>query len=608
MAVEYEPADVYTQIDPRLQRLIDLRERALPTAETALLEDVGEVAVIARVTSAEAWEAIDEVQMGAELGEVEEGSIVTGRIPLDRIEAVRQNEAVLSLKAAQKLRPLLAASIEETEARADLLPPNAQGRQGEGVIVGLVDFGCDFAHHNVRNVNGTSRVRAIWNQKAAAGAESPFGVGRVHRRDAINQALESADPYGALGYGPPPDSQLPRPGTHGTHTMDIAAGNGRGSNVPGFAPKADILFVEPATTDIIAQGPGVVGSDFGDSARLLEAVSFIFNEAEAVDRPCVVNISLGTNGGPHDGTSLVEQGIDAVLRARDNRAVVIAASNSFDDDIHAAGTVPAGGSVDLGWVIPTQDPTQNEVEIWYPGDDELALELLTPDGSSVGTVPLGESGRVTGDDGQVLLFVSHRAHDPNNGDNVIGVFLETGLPEGTWTLRLHGKTVVKGGFHAWIERDDASQSSFAAPDRSHTLGSISCGHESIVVGSYDAHLAAKPLSKFSSAGPTRDGRQKPEISAPGHKVLAAHSRTGTGVVEKSGTSMAAPAVTGTVALVLAEAHARGRSLPSAAIRSIVRNAARRSPPAGADWDSRYGMGRIDAKSAIVEVIDGAPHA
>ena len=71
--------------------------------------------------------------------------------------------------------------------------------------------------------------------------------------------------------------------------------------------------------------------------------------------------------------------------------------------------------------------------------------------------------------------------------------------------------------------------------------------------------------------------------------------------------MAAPAVTGTVALILAEAHARGVSLPIADIRAIVARSARRNPPPGTDWDNRYGMGRIDAKSAVADVIGSASH-
>ena len=130
-----------------------------------------------------------------------------------------------------------------------------------------------------------------------------------------------------------------------------------------------------------------------------------------------------------------------------------------------------------------------------------------------------------------------------------------------------------------------------------------------MVGSYDAKKPSKPISFFSSSGPTRDRRQKPEISAPGHGVLAAHSRTRTGVVPKSGTSMAAPAVCGIVALVFGEARRRGLSLSSADTRAILIAAARSSPPAPAgQWDPRYGNGRINASAAVDAVIQRAPTA
>ena len=205
--------------------------------------------------------------------------------------------------------------------------------------------------------------------------------------------------------------------------------------------------------------------------------------------------------------------------------------------------------------------------------------------------------------GEVVIFAANRLADPNNGDNQIGVFLESGLPSGSWTVRLHGVSVQDGGFHAWIERDDRNPSNFAPPhDNSTTLGSISCGQETTVVGSYDAHEASLPLSLFSSSGPTRDGRQKPEVSAPGHAVFAAHSRTLTGTVQKSGTSMAAPSVSGVIALMMAQAQAQGAPLASADIRRILRQTARRNPPSGTDWHPRHGNGRVSAAGAVEAVM------
>ena len=168
--------------------------------------------------------------------------------------------------------------------------------------------------------------------------------------------------------------------------------------------------------------------------------------------------------------------------------------------------------------------------------------------------------------------------------------------------------VQNGSYHAWIERDDAGQSSFAPPnDNSHTIGSISSGHQTVVVGSYDAHKDATRISFFSSAGPTRDGRQKPELSARGHNVLAAHSRTDTGVTRKSGTSMASRAVTGSIALLLAGAQASGRPLAIGDIRDILTRTARKNPPPEAgNWDPQFGFGRVSAAGAAAQVFAPAP--
>jgi hypothetical protein len=504
---------------------------------------------------------------------------------------VRAQPFVKSLKAARRLKRTLGATTQETLARPSLLPAGNKAKGGKGVIVGVVDFGCDFAHKNFRDANGKTRVRAIWNQAGTPGpGGSPFNYGRLHRKADINAALKKAEPYIALGYGPDPSEPA-----HGTHVMDIAAGNGRGTGVPGMAPQADLVFVEVSSSDIAWQGEEVVGQSFGDSVQLLEALTFIFDEAGTT--PCAINVSLGTNGGPHDGSTLVEQGIDRLLRQQPNRAVCIAASNSYADGIHAAGTVPQNGTYDLGWNVATSDQTENELELWYAGGSQLAVELIAPSGTSVAMVQPGASGTLMAN-GAPAVFIANRLDDPNNGDNTIGIYMVAGAPGGRWIVRLHGDATLATPFHAWVERDDYGQSNFDAPtDNGYTVGSISCGHETIVVGSYDAHKATTPMSWFSSAGPTRDGRQKPEVSAPGHAVVAAASRSVDGTTKMSGTSMAAPCVTGLCALMLAEAKARNRTLAIADLRAAVIETARRDPPVGTVWDNRYGAGRVDANAA-----------
>lgn len=597
------------QMDPRLQRLL-ARWRSGATLEATASAQPGEVAVVAKVSSRAAWEELSEVRIPRAIGKwdkEERTTIVTGRIPVSRIQAVREMEFVISLKAAQPLKPTLSAGVRETNAAPDLLPPEMLSSGGEGVVVGIVDYGCDFAHLNFMIPPRASRLLTIWDQGGQTVPGSDVAYGREYRTADIEAVLTQADPYAALGYGPAVDT-IRSVGTHGTHVMDIAAGNGFGSGAAGFAPNADLVFVDVSHDDIPFAGPEVVGSSFGDSVMLLEALDYIFEQAGT--RPCVINVSLGTNGGPHDGSTLVEEGIDRMVSAEPNRAVTIAASNSFDDGIHASGTVPADGTVDLVWQVPFNDRSHNEFELWYPADDRITLELIKPDGGSLGTITPGNNGQLVDQNGDVQVFAANRVGDPNNGDNMIGIFLERTADFGSWTIRLHGTQIQSGQFHAWIERDNVTPSSFAPPhDNTHTVGSISCGQKSIVVGSYDAHKTSKPISWFSSAGPTRDGREKPEISAPGHAVMAAHSRTKSKVVSKNGTSMAAPAVAGIVALMMGEARLLGLELSVDTIREILIHCARRDPPSGSGWDDRHGFGRVDAARAVAEVrklADGQP--
>jgi subtilisin family serine protease len=558
------------------------------------------VAVIARVTDAEAWEALSEVRTPTLIGVTsDKTSIVTGRIPISRIEVVRSQKFVKSLKASQRMRPQLNKTTEETETLPNLLPPSHLANGGKGVVVGVIDYGADFAHDNFRLENGATRLLALWNQDASATAASPFGYGREHLSSAIDLALQKPNPYAELAYDPAAYEDPADPGAHGTHVLDIAAGNGRGTSVPGMAPNSTLIFVN-ISHKADPTGTSVVGKTFGDSVRLLEAAKYIFEKAGT--QPCVINISLGTNGGPHDGTTLVEQGLDSLVSAKPNRAIVLAAGNAFDDGIHAKGLVKQSGTADLEWQVRTNPQLDIEMEVWYAAADRFTVELLDPDGTVQASCQPGQNKTLQID--HRVVFIANRLSDPNNGDNMIGIFLAAGIKPGTYTVRLHGDTVTNGAFHAWIERDNTFSSQFAPPhDPSLTIGTVSCGRACISVGSYDAHKAARPLSFFSSAGPTRDNREKPEVSAPGHQVRAAQSSTGSGSRLMSGTSMASPAVAGLIALMLDEARHRNIDLTIDQIRKILIDTARRKPPGGNAWHPQYGHGRVHAKAALKAVMD-----
>ncbi len=494
------------------------------------------------------------------------GEIATVRLPRERIAETWADESVVSLKAARPFGldpdPLPAAAATEAEdleeETEDRRRPDGIDATGRGVVVAVLDWGFDFAHPNFRNRDGSTRALALWDQAAPGRGPEPYGYGRLYTREEIDRALRHDEPYRALGYHPASGDPTGK-GAHGTHVLDIAAGNGRAEGAPlGIAPEADLLFVHLATRGGIGEQ-----ASLGNSVTLLEGLDWVSRMAGG--RPWVVNMSVGRHGGPHTGLTLVEQGLDALLAAAPGRAVVQSTGNYYAAQVHASGYLRPGHQHTLRWCTDQADVTPNELEVWYPGRDVFGLEVRSPDGRIEVRVPLGGQAAIE-IGGREVGRAYHRAKDPGSGDNHVDIFLDPRAPAGCWQVVLTGEDVIDGRFHAWVERDAGCPSCQSRldpgdADPATTTGTIANGFRSITVGAYDAHSGDRTLGAFSSCGPTRDGRLKPDLLAPGVRVLAARSASlGLGsdtplLTRYSGTSMAAPHVTGTVALMF-EAAAR----------------------------------------------------
>jgi hypothetical protein len=121
---------------------------------------------------------------------------------------------------------------------------------------------------------------------------------------------------------------------------------------------------------------------------LLEAVDFIKNIAG--DRPWVINLSMGKHGEQHDGTTLVEQGLDQILSAAPGRAIVQSTGNYFDRRIHSCGQLRPSERRELIWEIEEVDPTPNQLEVWYPGPDTFEVDITGPQESVRQKAALGQ--------------------------------------------------------------------------------------------------------------------------------------------------------------------------------------------------------------------------
>ncbi|NIJ18685.1 subtilisin family serine protease [Sphingomonas naasensis] len=532
------------------------------------------------------------------------GEIATGRAARGALAAIHAHPSVASLKAPRVYAgeacgcgarnpfadrpPPGEPGLSEADPApvdSDTRRPDGLAETGRGVVVAVIDWGIDFAHPDFRNPDGGTRLIGLWDQRAD-GVPAPYGYGRIHRRGEIDRALRSADPFAALGYRP---SEAPQP-SHGTHVLGIAAGNGRAGGPQGVAPEADLIFVH--------LGPGV--GDLGNSIDLLEAIDFVIRTADG--RPVALNMSIGRHAGPHDGTLLVERAIDWLIVNRPGTVVVQSTGNYYARNVHMEGRLREGHAERLPFELPRSDAHPATVEIWYKGGDRFVARAVAPDGGAV-TAALGANAVVRDRDGAELARLYHRGADPNNGDNLIALVLRPMAPAGRWAIEIRGVDVADGRWHAWIERNagcPACQAVFAPGVASPlaTTGSICNAMRTIAVGAYDAHDPDQPMARFSSTGPTRDGRRKPLLVAPGVRILSVRSRQSAleppGYVRMSGTSMAAPHVTGTVALMLEAAGAQ----PVAAIRNAL-FASLTAPPAPlADEIERWGYGILDIAAAV----------
>jgi subtilisin family serine protease len=542
------------------------------------------------------------------------GEIATARIRRSDIPAAWESDQVASMKAPQVVVPPPPPpsgmtdqdEFDEAEDTGFDDAANATAaaslagvpEDGRGVVVGVCDWGIDFTHPNFRLDDGRTRIEALWDQRGSGDtlAPAPYKRGRLLTRDAINQALLQSDPCRALGYHPA-SADANDSGTHGTHVVDIIAGNRRApGSVVGLASGSDLVFVH-----LGAQRVGELGN-LGDSAGLLEGLDFL--RRQAAGRPCVMHLSAGKTGGPHRGTTLLERAVDAMLLETPGLVLVQSVGNYADAAMHTHARVGPDQQHTLRWTIPDDDRTPNELEIWYSGQDVFEVQLIAPNGRTF-SVPLDGRERIT-NGSRVWGNFYHRLHEPNSGLNHIVIFLYATAPAGQWRVVLRGHDVVDGRLHAWIERDAGSrfQSRFTRSQATslYTTNTICNCYRAIAVGAYDATQSDRPPTVFSSRGPTADGRQKPEIAAPGFRIRAARSLPRGGwapgqsrLCVKSGTSMAAPWVSGTVALMF---QAAGRPLTIHEVRRIlIGTSDPHSGPSGRS-STQLGYGYLNTAAAV----------
>ncbi len=526
------------------------------------------------------------------------GDIAAVFVRAASLEELQRHPEVISVEIPRALK-------DETDISAvdiNLVEPVKGSRvipgDGRGALIGIIDSGFDLTHPCFLDARGRTRILAAWDQVNLVGSTGvpppAFGYGVEYTGAALDECVAAQRVLTVMNHQ--------GAGAHGTYVAGIAAGNGAPHGTyKGVAPGADLILVT-YRNDV----------PVGGSAYVLDAIDYVRRHARASGRPVVINLSQGDNLGAHDGTSLLERAVDHVVE-EGRVLVVVSAGNERGGPAshHARGKVRQGRELALSFALaagPGRFVDDDTIELWYSGCDRFAVALQAPSGERSDFVEPGGGGIVielpAGNRARVCSQTGH----PTNGDNRVRITLERSEAWGAdpWQLILRGDRVEHGDFDAWADRPNAVT---VIDFRSHqcdtsTITLPGNSRRAITVGGFISRPSTcggigevrGDFAPGSSVGPTRDGRIKPDLTAPSTLVTAPRVRKDGRPPcydLRSGTSMAAPHVTGVIALL----WSIWPGLAAGQIRDTLLSTARADAFTGVTPNTNWGHGKLDAEAA-----------
>jgi subtilisin family serine protease len=517
--------------------------------------------------------------------------------------------------------------------RGDTLLPRAY--TGHNVVLGFVDTGIDFLHPDFQDSLGQTRIHAIWDQtrNADTSRRPDFGYGEVYFAADINAGqCPHIDPNSYSG--------------HGTMVAGNAAGNGRS--------------VPDSIADYSGHAPGVrlimVASSFGNNftQSVADGVAFIFEEADKLGLPAVVNLSLGTYLGSHDGLDEPALQIDSMIQARNGRAIVAAVGNAGHMPPWHLQTRLAGdtaftwfanngnsgfGTSSLFFELWADTAQLNQVQFGILQTDTSWRDTLYPLTDIRQRLDVVHFDTLQGN----ALFITYAQR--RGGQYFVQVVVAYPLAGVRYGFLSRGWGKFDVWSASWLGLSDiyyqglpdslqyARMRYYRLPDTLQSMvSSWACSPSVITVSNFNnrfsylntegqmrqsTDLPVGARGRTSSRGPDRLLRQKPDVAAPGNFTVATGRLTdlqflkntpsaryklakGDHHFSNGGSSMAAPVVSGIVALMLE----RCKDMTHTQIAESLRKTAFTDGFTGTVPNAEFGYGKIDGLAAITRLQKG----
>lgn len=553
------------------------------------------------------------------------GKIVTASVPAARFGDVVRAPGLRYFEWARVAEPALreARGPDGVNARPVHIGEGLdRAYEGEGVVIGVIDRGFHYSHVTFYDDAGENlRVSRVWDQEQEFNPPPEDYDYGMELKGQQELELNAIDGIAARS-------------SHGTHVAGIAGGSGIGTDgaCRGIAPKSELVLV---STDFSA-------------ADVVDAVSYIFDYAEAQGKPAVVNMSFRYLNEPLDGTALLDQALDALQGP--GKILVGGMGNEGDNAQHLFYEFESGQDT-LSTIVFHEENSVGVLNLWGESGAELryGFALLSRDGeirdvsdvfSSAETEPI--SVRLGSDFRGIRLdLAATPAFETNNrpyvsgqfqtntGDDVLLMFVvsDGGYVEITTPyLHMADYNPWTGARYNGLSRgDNATSGGSPGASASQTIGVGSYTTKNAVQNIFGQNVQwpverdVGAISSFSSRGPTFDGRVKPDVTAPGSIIASAvssydrslepqyfeyqHQERGVNYsyAVSEGTSMATPMVTGAVALFL-EIDAE---LTAEDIRDLFARTARQDRHTGelpAEGDNTWGYGKLDVNAAVRDLL------
>ncbi len=420
--------------------------------------------------------------------------------------------------------------------------PLDQGYDGSGVVIGIIDAPFDINHGDFKDADGNTRIKYVWDQNVPDDGTSP-------------------DPY---NYGSECDSFMIANGTcahndfeelnysHGSGVAGVAASSGNAANAyRGVAPNADLILV-------------AINFYNNYETNLTDAIKYIYDKAAAMNKPCVINTSLGSYAGSHDGKDLLTQTIDNLISESNRRSLVAAAGNAGNFALHVGYDVTA--TEQFTWFKKLSYTNLVYFEVYADQADLDNVFFSIGADNPAGWAHIGDSPDLNtladfdlagGAIDSVFISI------PGAGSGYVYAQLTDGVYQIVcaitpavssyyWRFTTHGTGRVDmynaeatTGYSNYVSTGlpDAGTVpeivNYKAPDFTQNIvSSWQCSDKVITVGSYvnrdsmTNYYGDNPpffdtpgtLYVASSHGPTRDNRIKPDICATGSRILSTEAQ------------------------------------------------------------------------------------